>query len=133
MHPPTPTQMSRAMYHGDEERLRRVLSTAYAGGKVRIAAIGGSITYGMGLQDGGAGWVQQLQCRLLGVIFGVSHVAAIGGSITYGMGLQDGSGGAGWVQQLHCLLLGVTSRGSYWEGGQLLSFSASGQGAHTLF
>jgi hypothetical protein len=33
---------------------------AYAGEKVRIVAIGGSVTYGMGLVDGHPGWVQRL-------------------------------------------------------------------------
>ena len=130
MPPPTPTQMSRAMYHGDEERLRRVLSTAYAGGKVRIAAIGGSITYGMGLQDGGAGWVQQLHCLLLGVISWGSHIAAISSSITYGMGVQDG----GATEDLaHYVSGGYSPAGELLGGGQLLSSPASGQGAHKLF
>ncbi|GAX76847.1 hypothetical protein CEUSTIGMA_g4293.t1 [Chlamydomonas eustigma] len=61
-----PRQISRSLYSGDMERIRRILImmfkvlTSYFLNRRTLVAVGGSITYGMGVLDCGKSWVQRL-------------------------------------------------------------------------
>lgn len=56
--------LKRSLYHGEEERLKAVLLRALEGKPVKISALGGSVTQGQGLTDGGSLGISRYTERL---------------------------------------------------------------------
>ena len=56
--------LRRSLFHGDQERLKKVLLKIYEGKPVKISALRGSVTQGQGLEDGGDQGVSRYSERL---------------------------------------------------------------------
>ncbi|KAF8069512.1 ASAT1 [Scenedesmus sp. PABB004] len=77
----SPTQLQRALTHaGPMHRLRRVLRDLSAGRPVKLAVLGGSISWGSAVERGEADWLSLVAARLRAA-FPAANVAARNGAV----------------------------------------------------
>lgn len=56
--------IKKSLFHGDEEKLKKIMEKAYKGDRIKISALGGSVTEGQGLADGGEEGVERYTERV---------------------------------------------------------------------